>query len=831
MKAVTIVAKNYLHFATSLAKSFTDNHPDDQFFILVVDASPGDSIVIEGSSATILTPDDLDLGRDEFLRMALMYDVTELSTALKPWAIEALLDRDAEVVTYLDPDIFVYSPMAKVDKAALTHGIVLTPHGTSPIPRDGKLPSEASIMQSGIYNLGFIAVSRERRDFLAWWKERLLRDSISAPEMMLFTDQRWIDLIPGYWDVHILRDEGYNVAYWNVDQRALTVDQGRILANGQPLVFYHFSGFDPRKPWLLSKHAMPNPRVLLSDVPLLANMCRDYAAKLCSYGLPTTEDVYRFGLLGSGERISPTLRRVYRTRVVQEDALAERLLPIPFTGHDVELIDILARPLEVQPLVNEFSLHVWHNRIDLQIAFPDPLGRDAKGFHQWTLTSGIREGVLRGNELVDRKKINNRQRTKQSQKVGANIHGYLKAELGMGELARLLVSAFADAGIPYSAVVSYQHGNRNNAEFDETNSSTQYPVDVIVVNADQFALWKSTDFSSSQPARRRVGVWAWEVQDFPSAYNQAFDLVDEVWTISSFAQRAIQKNTSKPVYVLPLPHKRVEDINATPTEAGSILGSRPPYFLVMFDYLSVIERKNPFAAIDAFKAAFIGRQNVTLVIKTINGAQRIADRERLKASIATDSRIYLIEDYLTERELKSLMSGALAYVSLHRAEGYGLTCSEAMSLGVPVVATGYSGNLDYMSAQNSILIGFDLVPVGEGISEYPSNTVWAEPRIAEAAEIMKRLFDDEIYRDSVASAGRESIWTSSANTDAGRFIMSRIQELSQKKDKLAEDDSKLRKLRRDLMRQLENRLKAVTPGQVIQSIPLKYRERLRRFLS
>src|ERR687890_17674 len=181
--------------------------------------------------------------------MAAIYDVLELSTAVKPWLLRHLLDgRGLERVAYLDPDIRVYDRLDEIERLTGEHGLVLIPHITSPLPRDGKRPSEADILISGTYNLGFISLEHGSATdgLLDWWSERLKTDCVVAPDAGYFVDQRWMDFVHGVMpDYFVLRDPSYNVAYWNLHGRELTYHKGRYFVDGRPLRFFHFSGFDP----------------------------------------------------------------------------------------------------------------------------------------------------------------------------------------------------------------------------------------------------------------------------------------------------------------------------------------------------------------------------------------------------------------------------------------------------------------------------------------------------------------------------------------------------------------------------------------------------------
>ena len=163
---------------------------------------------------------------------------------------------------------------------------MLTPHTLEPIPRDGMEPGEAVIMGTGIFNLGFVAVGPGSEAFLDYWAERLRHDAIVAPEQQLFTDQRWVDQVPALFRHHVVRDPACNVAYWNVWQRPIGQDAaGGWTAGGCPLRFFHFSGYRPEKPWLLTLHCARRPRTVLSEHPRLRELCDGYRGAFVGAGL------------------------------------------------------------------------------------------------------------------------------------------------------------------------------------------------------------------------------------------------------------------------------------------------------------------------------------------------------------------------------------------------------------------------------------------------------------------------------------------------------------------------------------------------------------------
>lgn len=752
MHVVTIAARNYLPFTRLLAESFKEHNPDGTVVVLLVDAEPGE-IEAEGDFE-IATPEDLPLDPEEFRRLALIYDVTELATALKPWALEMLLNRGATTAIYLDPDIVVYSSLDEIERLSREHGIVVTPHAVEPMPRDGLRPTEADIMGSGVYNLGFIAVGPRNVPMLHWWQERLSRDSISAPEQMLFTDQRWIDLVPGLWPVAILRDPGYNVAYWNLDHRPVERRDGQLHAGGSPLRFFHFSGYRPETPWILSKYVADAPRVVLSDHPVVKELCDDYGERAKAVGMrPEMLAPYRYNTFGDGTPITRGMRTTYRAAVLEADAGKAPYPPTAFTPEG----DAAVRAWFMEPVrggVSRLLLGLWEGREDLQRAFPQVSRGDVSGLARWATTHGVREGAV-PEGWVSRASAPRRAHVRSSSAPGVNLAGYFAAELGMGTGARLLLDATKAAGLPVTTINSNRTESRQAATFEAAESDIRHPVNVAFVNADQFPLWAGDVGPELLRGRYTIGVWAWEVEEFPE-YPEALDLVDEVWGISRFVADAVRTRTDKPVHVVPLP---IPPAPATIEPLDRVALGLPdsPYFLFVFDYFSVFERKNPLAVVEAFRKAFAEGDGPVLVIKTINGQRRRVDRERLRLACGDRSDVILLEDYVTSGQLTSLMAEATAYVSLHRSEGYGLTMAESMALGRPVIATAYSGNLDFMNEDNSLLVPCTMVEVGPNAGPYPATTRWADPDVDVAAAYMRRLVDDPAFARDLGERARASV--------------------------------------------------------------------------
>jgi hypothetical protein len=244
----TVIWKNYLAHARTLAQSVRAHHPDVPFIALLADRADG-YFDVGREDFEVIEIEQLDI--PHVRRFCFQYSPLALNTAVKPWILAYLLGRRGlRKVLYLDADIMVLDALSELAGVLDRGPIVLTPHLTAPATDPDTVERvERPVLLFGAYNLGFIGVAQsETTDrFLAWWQARLWRHCVFAPERGLFVDQRWIDLVPGMFDgVQVLRDPSYNVARWNLHHRPVAMRDDRVLVDGHPCRFFHFSGFDPR---------------------------------------------------------------------------------------------------------------------------------------------------------------------------------------------------------------------------------------------------------------------------------------------------------------------------------------------------------------------------------------------------------------------------------------------------------------------------------------------------------------------------------------------------------------------------------------------------------
>jgi hypothetical protein len=325
----TIVAKNYTAFARTLCDSFLSAQPSGRCHVLFIDRTERHIDPLKEN----FTGYHLDeIGIPGVKELCFKYNVTELATAVKPFFLRFLLSKpDIREIIYLDPDILVLDTLGNLFDLLDTKDIVLTPHLDMDYPEDGRFPDDSHIMKSGVFNLGFIGVKRSGNveRFLDWWAGKMSEKCVIDHAKGYFVDQRFIDLaITLFENIHVERDTGYNVAYWNLHGRRIDLREGRWVCNGKPLYFFHFSNYKPEAPSVLS--AFQN-RIRLADHPALERLFALYTQRLLQFDYANSHTwPYTHGTYTDGGAISDADRRVYRAlgrRLVPGDPFDRRLYP------------------------------------------------------------------------------------------------------------------------------------------------------------------------------------------------------------------------------------------------------------------------------------------------------------------------------------------------------------------------------------------------------------------------------------------------------------------------------------------------------------------------
>jgi len=364
--------------------------------------------------------------------------------------------------------------------------------------------------------------------------------------------------------------------------------------------------------------------------------------------------------------------------------------------------------------------------------------------------------------------------------AGVNVFAYARGQSGLGESARLYVRALLAEGYPvavHNIDIDIPHGMDDTSLDEHIGTDTPHGVNLVFVNPDYL------DDAIASIGRERLGgrytmaCWFWELEKFPEEWMPALKIVDEIMVSSSFIGEVIRSITDKPILHVPLPVDEVDDSGLTRADFG--LEDDAFIFLNSFDFNSFLTRKNPFAVIEAFRRAFTDdKANVRLLIKSSNG-HRHPDKLRELLNVAAGDRRILVRDEVIDRsDVHALQRCADAYVSLHRAEGFGLGLAECMRQGKPVIATAWSGNMEFMTPDNSCLVDYRLVPVGEGEYLHHKGQRWADPDIDHAAAYMRRLVEDREFATGIGMQAASDIRDRLSPHSAAQRLIQRLQVLS-----------------------------------------------------
>jgi glycosyltransferase involved in cell wall biosynthesis len=772
----TICAQNYLAFAIVLGKSLSESIQGARLTVFVLDGVPDHPAGMEHLDLRAV---DVVFEPGDWIHRKIYYNILELSTSVKPACILQLMNEGHRFVVYLDPDILVLSPFDDVVSAfEENQEVVLIPHTVKPFPDDKKRPGDLDILRSGIYNLGFVAFrnSPRSREILTWWDEKLRTLCFSDPREGVFTDQKWMDYLPAFEkNVHILRHPGYNVAYWNIHERQVTLHNGqwRVGQSGGdlvPLVFYHFSGFHPDRRDL-SKYQDRYEGSLPGDLKILL---ADYAEKLkaSDFARLSARSIPEIRFK-TGEVWDQICRLLYRDVIKTKFEIDNPL-------EDDRFISWMGAR-EPGDHISRYLRTLLKYRNDLAIGFND--GKDVSGLLNWLhrygkVQTGIDEDLLVRLGLVNFF----------GDSKGVNFVGYLKTHMGIAQAARGYLESIAGVDIPVStfdlsetAIISetekYPQGEYTILQKFPPAEELPYNLTLLHVNADQIP-----SVFAKLPAKIHktfnIGIWAWETMNFPEDWCDRFDLVDEIWVASRFMAEAVRAKATVPVVVMPhaVAPPKIPPDRSWLSQLVPDLREDEFLFLFQFDALSVPHRKNPEGTIKAFTEAFTAGEPVRLIVKTLN-ADKAGDLIEDLKRLSSGYRVSILDCALDDTDRFRLLATIDSFVSLHRAEGFGLSIAEAMAYGKPVIATNWSGNTDFMDGSTAAPVAFTLKPLERQYGPYVAGTVWAEPDISEAARWMRKVYDSPAWREQIGEAASRRIAALLSSDAIGTLIKLRFNRI------------------------------------------------------
>lgn len=490
---------------------------------------------------------------------------------------------------------------------------------------------------------------------------------------------------------------------------------------------------------------------MLPDLPqLILNLRPDLRDRM-GFGLPHKRMHYLAWLATSGNS---------EYRALAEDAGFHRLLSTPAPDGASTMLQYL----------------VWLARPDVQQALPLKTARAA--YLRWFYTHGLAEHgywhwlseAERQHALTLAGAVAQQQQPPQpapssalpsasgAMPFGVNLVGYAFGQLGIGEDARMAARALLAADVPMT-MLNFAPGadvpQNDRSMAAQVGTDGRYAFNLFCMTAEEHGRYYAEHGSAQWRGRYTIGYWPWELGAWPAQWRMLLGLVDEVWVSSRHTYDALAPVCDRPLQLMPmavdvgelpaaLDHVQRDAARAA-TRQRHALPAQATLFCFAFDLKSSVARKNPQACVNAFLQAFPPEQyppqRVGLVIKVHPPTGRNRAWEQLRRLAAQDARIHLVVATLPRPDLLALYQACDCFVSLHRAEGFGRGLAEALQLGLHLITTGYSGNVDFCAGPQVDLVRYRLVKLRPGQYPHGEGQQWAEPDVAHAAELMRRFVD------------------------------------------------------------------------------------------
>ncbi len=360
---------------------------------------------------------------------------------------------------------------------------------------------------------------------------------------------------------------------------------------------------------------------------------------------------------------------------------------------------------------------------------------------------------------------------------GINIIGNIKAETGLGQSCRLVAGAIEKTQIPFSIYQYDQLGNlktRDTSWHEKISNELPYEINLIHINPHELGIAYMQMDKSVWKNRYNIAYWLWELEEFPQEWIPCFNCVHEIWTPSEFISQAIRKKTDLPVVTVP--YFMELEINDEYDRKSFGLPDDKFLFLMMYDHSSVMERKNPIGVLKAFKEAFDRKnEDVGLVIKINNCDEK--DIKEIEKILDGYQNVYFIREVLSRQQVNGLIQCVDVFVSLHRAEGFGLVLAEAMYLGTPTIATNWSSNTEFMNQEVACMVDYKLITIEKDLSPFKAGNRWADPDLEDAARWMKLLFENTQFYEEIREKAKKHIREVLHSNRISNYIEERMEEI------------------------------------------------------
>lgn len=332
---------------------------------------------------------------------------------------------------------------------------------------------------------------------------------------------------------------------------------------------------------------------------------------------------------------------------------------------------------------------------------------------------------------------------------GVNLYGYARGELGIGEDVRMMALALQAADVPFCIInieLGAQVSQHDRSADHWISNQPVYSINLFCMTGLEMARYICNHGQKVLGNRYTIGLWPWELPQWPRAWHHAWSLVDEIWGISHYTASAY-RDAPVPVHPMPLP-VILGDVSPIPRAQWG-LPENTYLFVFAFDMNSMLSRKNPIGLIDAFHMAFPDKADtsVGLVLKVNHLDTSKPEWRRIAEHIDNDPRIRLIGESLRKPDVLALYKVCDCVVSLHRSEGFGRMLAEAQLMGKPLITTGYSGNVDFCAKPPTLSIGYKEKALQANEYFFGEGQHWADPDLNEAAVAMRRCANEPQYRE------------------------------------------------------------------------------------